>query len=84
MWPLSRDLLLNPLHGLLVGEAGDGETVTYYLDDGVRIFVDEVRYVERILLRIYLHWLVPVPFVFLPKRCMPHKDGIGVCHQYAF
>ena len=82
--PLSRDLLLHPLHCFRIGKAGDGETMSHHFDDGLAVFVDEVRHVERILLRIYLHWLVPVPFVFPSDRCMPRKDGIGVCHQYAF
>ncbi len=84
MRPTLSYLLLHLLHRLLIMKPSDGETMSHNFDDGLAVCVDEVRHVERVILRIYLHLLVPVPFVFLSKRCMPHKDGVGVCHQYAF
>ena len=84
MRTLSRDLLLNPAHRLLIGKASDGEAMSHNFDDGLAVFVDEVRHVECVLLRIYLHWLVPVPFVFLPKRSMPDEDAVGMHHVCTF
>lgn len=50
MWPTLSYLLLNTLHGLLIGKAGDGEAISHNLDDGFAILVDKMSDVERIFL----------------------------------
>ena len=82
--PLSRDLLLDPFHCFRIGKAGDGQSVAHNFDDDLAVFVDEMSDVERIFLRFYLNWFVPVSFALPTKWCMPDEYRVGMCHQYAF